>query len=144
MENLQDNGTRTTPPTSKLLAPTPFDFALGLAKQGARLALRFWLGVALIAFQWAASLAERMVAPFEPVMKEVQKVPKKDLSCEGILYQVLRLQFLVMLYLSPFVGSALKYLGRPVIRARDWMVTYVKQEGLATASDAPFNCAKQD
>jgi len=101
-------------------------YALQLGLQGLRLVVRFYISCLLIAYHWAAKCVEGAFKPFQPVLDEVQKVPKKDVSFEGIFYQFLRLQFLVMLYMAPYGRQAATYVLQPLVWARDWLLMFAR------------------
>ncbi|XP_012939513.1 uncharacterized protein LOC101845779 [Aplysia californica] len=118
-----------TPSTSNLL--------YRLIMNGVHFVLRFYITCLLIAYDWAVRVIRGFTTPFEPVMKEVRKVPKKDISVEGIFYQVLRLQFLMVLYVSPFAIGAARYLSQPFFWVKDWMVDYVRYDEEARQEKDP-------
>ena len=90
--------------------------------------LRLYITCLLIAYKWACRLLESAFKPFEPVVEEINKVPRKDVSAEGIFYQFLRLQFLAVLYVSPFVMTAVRFVAQPAVRVKEWMEDLVQWE----------------
>ena len=101
-------------------------YVIQLGVQGLRLLVRFYISCLLIAYHWVSKFVEGAFKPFQPVIAEVQKVPKKDVSAEGIFYQFLRLQFLVVLYMAPYGLQALTYLAQPIVWARDWLLEFAR------------------
>lgn len=87
--------------------------------------IRYYVLGMLIVYSYLKKFFTRTIEPLEPVFEQVRKVPKKDVSAEGIFYQVLRLQFLVLLFVSPYIASAFHYLAQPLVWAKDWMFAAV-------------------
>ncbi|CAL1535533.1 unnamed protein product [Lymnaea stagnalis] len=119
-------GEATSYPKSQ---PTFATMALNLVKKSALLVVRFYLLGVLWVYFWLKKIFSRALEPLEPVFEQVRKVPRKDISAEGIFYQVLRLQFLVLLYVSPLVVGAFHYLAQPLVWARDWTFAFVDEDG---------------
>lgn len=89
---------------------------------------RFYVLAALWIYHWLKKIFTRALQPLEPVFQQVKKVPKKDISAEGIFYQTLRLQFLLFLYITPFILSAFHYLAQPLVWLRDWLFAFVEED----------------
>ena len=111
------------------------DLALRFVLNGGQVVLKFYITCLLIAYKWGVRLLESACKPFAPVAEEVRKVPKKDVSAEGIFYQFLRLQFLAIMYVSPFVISAARFVAQPLVRLKEWMEDYVGWEDRKYSQD---------
>ncbi|KAI8795675.1 hypothetical protein BgiBS90_003442 [Biomphalaria glabrata] len=109
--------------------PSSFpDMVINLVKKAVLLVVRFYVLAALWIYHWLKKIFTRALQPLEPVFQQVKKVPKKDISAEGIFYQTLRLQFLLFLYITPFILSAFHYLAQPLVWLRDWLFAFVEED----------------
>ncbi|GFO36045.1 hypothetical protein PoB_006255000 [Plakobranchus ocellatus] len=94
--------------------------------QMAEMVLRMYLTLIVVVYQWTTQMLSRVLAPLQPALDQARKVPKQDVSIQGIVYQYMRLVFLLVLYFSPWVVRASAYLLEPLRKLRDWAVDYVE------------------
>ncbi|KAH9510254.1 hypothetical protein Btru_042586 [Bulinus truncatus] len=102
------------------------ELAINLVKKLALNVVRFYVLAILWIYHWFKKIFTRALQPLDPLVDQVKKVPKKDISAQGIFYQTLRLQFLLFWYITPFILSAFHYLAQPLVWLRDWMFTFVE------------------
>ncbi|RUS91061.1 hypothetical protein EGW08_001189 [Elysia chlorotica] len=93
--------------------------------QVAEVVFRMYLTVLVILYQWCVQVLSRLLAPLQPALDQARKVPKQDISLQGIVYQYMRLVFLLLLYFSPWLVRLGQYVLNPLKKLRDWAVDYV-------------------
>ncbi|GFR93183.1 hypothetical protein ElyMa_000885800 [Elysia marginata] len=87
--------------------------------------LSMYLTVLVVLYQWSVQIVSRVLAPLQPALEQARKVPRQDISLQGIVYQYMRLVFLLLLYFSPWLLRLGQYVLDPLRRLRDWAVDYV-------------------
>lgn len=96
---------------------------------------RMYLTILVVIYQWFVQIVSRVLAPLQPAMEQARKVPKQDISLQGIVYQYLRLVFLLLLYFSPWLVRMGEYALEPLKKLRDWAVDYVDGQHLEQDGD---------
>ncbi|KAK3757823.1 hypothetical protein RRG08_049106 [Elysia crispata] len=93
--------------------------------QVVEMVFRMYLTVLVVLYQWCVQFLSRVLAPLQPALDQARKVPKQDISLQGIVYQYMRLIFLLLLYFSPWLVRLGQYVLGPLRKLRDWAVDYV-------------------